>query len=52
MQTLRLPEEQPWQASVEVGLLSDELPGRQRAVAVLLDCLLDSDFYTSVNVRG
>lgn len=53
VQELVLPEELPWAASVQVGVL-DPLPGEPDAAEttqLLLQCLTSSDFYTSVDVQ-
>jgi hypothetical protein len=51
VQTLRLPEVLPWQASAQVGVASfASYPGRHVAAEAMLNCLLTSDFYTSVHV--
>lgn len=52
VQELVLPEDLPWAASVQVGVL-DPLPGKPDAAEttqLLLQCLTSSDFYTSVDV--
>lgn len=51
VQTLKLPEVLPWQASVQVGLVAfDVFPGGPVAAEAMLTCLLTSDFYSSVDV--
>ncbi|MET0693044.1 MAG: DUF2510 domain-containing protein [Propionibacteriaceae bacterium] len=51
VQTLRLPEKLPWQASAQVGVVAFErYPGGHVAAETMLNCLLTSDFYTSVDV--
>ena len=51
VQTQRLPEKLPWQASAQVGVLTfDDAPDGKEATARLLQCLVTSDFYTSVDV--
>lgn len=50
-QTQRLPEELPWQASAQVGVLTfEDKPDGREATSRLLQCLVTSDFYTSVSV--
>lgn len=52
VQTQDLHEKLGWQASVEVGVNTMQpFPGPDRATAALLQCLVTSDFYTSVHVK-
>jgi len=52
IQTEDLNQKLPWQASVEVGENTMRpFPGADRATAELLQCLVTSDFYTSVHVK-
>ena len=52
VQTQDMHEELGWQASAEVGVNTmDPFPGADRATAQLLQCLVTSDFYTSVHVK-
>jgi hypothetical protein len=52
LQTEDLPQKLPWQASVEVGENTmHPFPGADQATAELLQCLVSSDFYTSVHVK-
>jgi hypothetical protein len=51
VQTQRLPEDLPWQASAQAGVLTfDDAPDGKEATSRLLQCLVTSDFYTSVAV--
>lgn len=51
VQTQPLPEDLPWQASAQVGVAAfDDYPGRKAAAQALLQCLMTSNFYTSVDV--
>ncbi|WP_152361415.1 DUF2510 domain-containing protein [Microlunatus speluncae] len=51
VQTQALPEKLPWEASAQVGVLTfDDHPDGEEATARLLQCLVTSDFYTSVSV--
>jgi hypothetical protein len=51
VQTYSLPEELPWEASAQVGVLTfEDAPSGEEATSRLLQCLVTSDFYTSVDV--
>lgn len=51
VQIQRLPEKMPWEASAQVGVLTfDDDPTGEEATSRLLQCLVTSDFYTSVDV--
>jgi hypothetical protein len=52
VQSQTMHEELGWQASAEVGVNTlRPFPGAQIATSRLLQCLVTSDFYTSVDVR-
>lgn len=52
LQQLTLPEDLPWAASVHVGVSTvPDYRGGDHATAALLQCVLTSDFYTSVDVE-
>ncbi len=52
VQTYRLPEKLPWQASAQVGIATfAPFPGGAPATSAMLQCVLTSDFYTDVDVR-
>lgn len=51
VQTQRMREELGWEASAQVGVLTfDDRPDGEDATSRLLQCLVTSDFYTSVDV--
>ena len=52
VQTLQLLEKLPWQASAQVGVTTfASFPGGPAATNAMLQCVLTSDFYSSVDVR-
>lgn len=52
VQTEDMKQKLPWQASVEVGQdTMKPYPGSDAATAMLLRCLVTSDFYTGVHVK-
>lgn len=51
VQTQRLPEQLPWEASVQVGVLTfEDRPEGPEATDRLLQCVVTSSFYVSVDV--